>query len=169
MSVEFLLMYKWENLEDGNRDKFIGRLDALEAELSLQTKLGCPDITIPVHIPLDMYDDKAKNAHAIASKNYKQRREALEGLVELIKLRVDNNKIVNNEYLYELWISRIFELNWREDPNMNDPIDDINRLYGALFLDSEINPYDVDLTRKESHQKRKSLKEKFGLFKKKYL
>ena len=36
----------------------------------------------------------------------------LEGLVELIKLRVDNEKIVNNEYLYELWISRIFELNW---------------------------------------------------------
>lgn len=53
MAVEYLNIYKCENLPDGTKEKFEGRISVLEWELSLHNKLGCPDITIPVHLPLE--------------------------------------------------------------------------------------------------------------------
>ena len=149
MSVQYLNMYKWENLNDGTLEKFEGRLDALLFELSLQTKLGCADITIPVYLPEKMYNLEMEQKYKLAQKNYKLRSDKLSKLIKLIKEKVFCETIVDGEYLYELWISKIFELNWRENKNMNDPANDLDILHEKLLNDSNINPYDIDVNYKK--------------------
>ena len=153
MRVQYLNMYKWDNFADGTKEKFNGRLDSLIFELSLLTKLGCADITIPVYLPKEMYNKEMEIKYKIAKKNYKLRGEKLTSLIYLIKTTVLHNKIINGEYLYELWINKIFELNWREKTDMNDPIHDLDILYKNLLSNKDVNPYDIDLNPKKENIK----------------
>lgn len=166
MHIRYNILYKWENLPDGTKEKFLGRMDALIFELSLKTKLGCADIMMPAYLPEKLYNKEIERQYKQAQELYKLRAQELEKLVELIKTKVSNNKVIDNEYLYELWISKIFELNWKGNNNMNDPLNDIKKLYDALVENNEINPYLVDLTNIEIQSKEKGLKKIFNIFKK---
>jgi len=73
MCIQYLNMYKWEQLNDGTKEKFEGRLDSLIFELSLQTKLGCADITMPVYLPEKIYNAEMDNRYKKAQKNYRLR------------------------------------------------------------------------------------------------
>jgi len=63
----------------------------------------------------------------------------------LIKRNVLFDKIIDGDLLYELWISKIIELNWREDEGLNDPAKDLEVLYNQLLINRDINPYEIDL------------------------
>ena len=91
--------------------------------------------------------------YKLAQKNYKLRLDKLSKLIKLIKEKVFCETIVDGEYLYELWISKIFELNWCESKNMNDPANDLDILYEKLLNDSNINPYNIDLNYKNEIKK----------------
>ena len=165
MTVQYVTMYKWEVLEDGTREKFEGRLNALLWELSLSTKLGCPDIIMPGYLPLNMYDDKMEKQYTDAKKEYKLRQEKLSNLIELILNEIEYNKKINDEYLYELWISRIFELNWFDKSGCNNVLDQIKILYEALQEDSDVNPFNVEID-KQIINEEKGIKKLLNRFKK---
>lgn len=166
MAVEYLNIYKWENLQDGTKEKFEGKITVLGGELSLHNKLGCPDITIPVYLPLEMYDKKMEQKYNSAKVEYKLRGEKLDKLIELILNKVSYNKKINDEYLYELWISRVYELNWINESDSNDVLDQINILYEALQMDCDVNPFDIDIN-KQIEKEEKGIKKILNRFKKK--
>lgn len=166
MTIQYVTMYKWECLEDGTKQKFEGRINALLWELSLSTKLGCPDIIMPGYLPLNMYDEKMEKQYNDAKKEYKLRQEKLSNLIELILSKVDYNKKEDNEYLYELWISRIFELNWFDKSGCNNVLDQIKILYETLEEDSDVNPFAVDID-KQIINEEKGIKKLLNKFKKK--
>lgn len=155
MRVQYLSLYKWENLADGSQDKFKCRLDSLPWELSLRTKFGCPDITIPAYLPECMYDDKMKKRYQDAKIEYALRGRSINKLVDLLKDNIKYDKKIDNEYLYELWISRIFELDFEDDP-----LTDIEILSKELLENNEVNPFDIDLV-----EKRKTLNKSTGISK----
>lgn len=115
MKERYVLLYEWENLEDGTIEKFNGRINSLAFEISLRNKLGCPDITMPGYLPLDMYDKEMELKYELAKIEYNKRKDKLLILTELIKTSINHDKKIDDEYLYELWISRIFALNWTDE------------------------------------------------------
>lgn len=159
MRIEYLTMYKWENLPDGTKDKFIYRLEALPFELSLKNKLGCADIIMPAYLPEYMYTNEMKNQYEKSKQEYRLRQQKLFELLELIKTKVKYNIKINDEYLYELWISKIFSLDWQDNP-----LNDITILKEELSLNNEINPFNIKLEKKDlalPKEKRKIFKNLF--------
>lgn len=168
MAVEYVTMYKWEILQDGTKEKFKGRINALAWELSLRNKLGCADITMQAYLPIEMYNDKTEKQYNNAVAEYNLRKEKLDELIELILNKVNYSKKVNDEYLYELWISRVFSLNWLDEVDSNNVLDQINILYDALKIDSGINPFEIDIN-KQILKEEKCIRKILSRFKKKKL
>jgi len=138
MKIQYLMMYKWENLPDGEKEKFIYRLEALPFELSLRNKLGCEDIIMPAYLPENMYTNEMKKQYENAKKEYRLRQQKLTEIIELLKVKIDYKEKIDNEYLYELWITKIFNINWEDNP-----LNDIDVLIEKLLLDNRINPLDI--------------------------
>lgn len=168
MAVDYVTMYKWEALENGTKEKFEGRINSLPWELSLRNKLGCADITMQAYLPIDMYDEQMEKQYNAAVLEYNIRKEKLSELVELILSKVSYNKKINDEYLYELWISRVFSLNWLGDSDSNNVLNQMKILYDALQTDSDINPFDIDINRKIIKEE-KGIRKILSRFKKKSL
>ena len=164
MAIRYLNIYKWENLLDGTKEKFLYRLEVLPLELSLKTKLGCMDITMSIYLPESMYDKEMEERYKKAIIDYNLRQEKLGDLLELIKNNVGYSEKIGNEYLYELWISRIFDLDWEDDP-----LRDIDILSKKLLLNNKINPYDIDLKQiiQESDKPKKKINKLSDFFSKK--
>lgn len=101
-----------------------------------------------------------------AKVEYKLRGEKLDKLIELILNKVSYNKKINDEYLYELWISRVYELNWINKSDSNDVLAQINILYEALQMDCDVNPFVVDIN-KQIEKEEKGIKKILNRFKKK--
>lgn len=161
MRIEYLTMYKWDKLEDGSNEKFNYRLDALPWELYLRTKLGCTDIIMPCYLPKSMYTSNETKQYESAKEMYQLRQKKLNQLLQLIKSNVNYNKKVDNEYLYELWISRIFEIDLD-----NNPIYEIEVLYKELLKNNEINPFSIELSEKKENIEYSKLSKIFHKLKK---
>lgn len=151
MKIEYLTMYKWENLPDGTKEKFIYRLEALPFELSLRNKFGCADIIMPAYLSENMYTIEMQKQYKKSIQEYRLRQKKLSELIELLKVRIDYKEKIDNEYLYELWISKIFNINWEDNP-----INNIDMLIDKLSLDNKINPLEINFEDKViANEKRK--------------
>lgn len=161
MKKEYTLtLYKFEEYSDGSKEKFEGRLSCLLAELSARTKLGVPDIMIPTYLPVKMYNKQWENLYQKAKIKYKKRAEKLQYLINALKQNINRETIMDGEYLYELWISRIFDLDWEES---NAKIDyQLSKLINELASNPNINPYNIDLEQKKEIYKRKIKSILFG-------
>ena len=135
MRINYINIYEWQSFEDGTEEKFYGRLDALIHELSFRTKLGCPNIMLGYYYPfseIEGYEEEKNKYQKIVRK--------LEQLIELIKSVVDSSAMINDNYLYELWVSRIFKINFQDKP-----IKEIEKLISELKKDNNINPSNICL------------------------
>lgn len=145
MKIQYNFLYKFEKLPEDSEEYLVGRIDALTWELSLKNHLGCIDIKMPESEKI-----KYKEQYEAASKRYTERVKLLEDLVSLIKEKTNpKEKSEDGQYLYELWISRVFSLDWSENYDWkevnNKPEMDLKTLYNELSINSKLNPFDINL------------------------
>ena len=159
--VEYLNLYKFDNLEDGTIEKMNGRLEALLWELSLRTKLGCADIAMPFYMPEKEFTLEKQIECENAKREYRLRSKKVEELIEIIKYSVKSNLKIEDEYLYELWILRLFKIDWIN----GNPLYELEKLKEVLLNNNEINPFDIvieEVKIEDVHKKKKL----FWIFKK---
>ena len=154
--IEYLNLYKFDKLEDGTYEKMQGRLDALAWELSIRTKFGCADISMPFYMPEELYTLEKQRECENARKEYRVRSKELVELIEIIKSSVVCDLKIDGEYLYELWILRIFNIDWLN----GNPLLELKLLKNKILENNTINPCFVVATEEKVEQKRKL----FGIF-----
>lgn len=162
MIVTYSNLYKFDILEDGTLEKMQGRLDALAWELSLRTKLGCADICMPIYMPEKDFTLEKQKEYEKASIEYRKRGKKLVELINVIKENVGCNLKIDEEYLYELWIYRIFKIDWI----FGNALYELEKLKEGLLEDNKINPFDIviEKVKEEDVHKKKKV---FGIFKRK--
>ena len=116
------------------------RIDSKFEELTLRNKLGCLDSSLPITVIRKLSDEGRKRYYK-AREDYNNRYNALMRLKNIIKENVDYNKSINGRYLYELWIERVYRLDWVN----GTPLEDLNTLSNELLINSDVNPFDIEL------------------------
>ena len=135
------LEYSEGSIKSNNsKDWFNYRIDSTFEELTLRNKLGCMDASVPINVVIRL-SEESKKRYRKAREEYNNRYNALMQLKKIIKEKVDYRKVVNGRYLYELWIERIYRLDWVN----GNPIEDINILSNELLINNDINPFDIEL------------------------
>lgn len=139
--VEYVGKYPWMREKVGSKAYFDGRLNYIVWELNNSNSLGCPDIMIPFKIEkLDANSVEYAKRYQIAISIFSERLTLLERLVVLIKQNVQPTDVVDGDFLYELWIKKIFDIDWYNS-DMQAVSEELKCLIKQITVNPKNNPF----------------------------